>query len=239
VNTWRAPYPRTLCIAALGAVLVASACVSAATPFGPDTSAIASAASTPLASASPLAQPPQPTADITPAPTPSPGDCLVITYDADPLQLSTSAVATISSLVIEGDYVGVAGPAIWNTPDGHRPSTAETYSGARPGLYTPLDIENVVSLRGKFSSILHVLVPGGSSGCDTEIYSNPLYSPPVVGQRYAFFISPALNSSGAVTPNGLLRRAWSASANGAVQTPEGPMTLADLNVTLQQNPYAP
>lgn len=182
---------------------------------------------------------PVPTVEASGGAAVSPDDCIVINHDVEPEVLDADQLAPISSVVLEADYLGPAGPAVWNTPGGHRPTPAETKASS-PGLSTPAKLGNTDSVRGKLAEPGRVLIPGGTSGCDSEVYSNSALAPLVVGQRYVFFLAPAFDTAKTPLPDATLLRAWPVAPDGSVRSDTGTtITRAGLTDVLSAHPFKP
>lgn len=177
------------------------------------------------------------------APAPSPSDtaqpsgsadCIVISFNVDPFPTDAAGRAAMSAVVLEATYLGLAGPAAWNTPDGERPSAASV--GTR--LNTPASLAGIVTFRSSLGAGA-LLIPGGMNGCDSEVYSNAYLRIPTQGSRYVFFLEPARDTSGRVLDGGILADAWPVAADGTIAAPNATMTDDDLRVLLTANPYRP
>ena len=172
------------------------------------------------------------------APT-TPGDCIMVTHDVEPTLLEADQAASASSVVIEANYLGPAGPAVWNTPDGRRPTLPEEWT-LTPSLSTPAMIGNTEGLRGNLAAPGRVLIPGGTNGCDSDVYSNSALPPLRAGQRYVFFLSPAFDTAKAQLPDANLLRAWSVGADGSARSDTGTaISKAKLTEVLSTHPYVP
>jgi hypothetical protein len=127
-----------------------------------------------------------------------------------------------------------SGPAEWNTPDGHRPTSQEVQE-TTARLVRPLSLELLSEVRGDGAAAQHAIVAGGSLGCDKVSYDNDM--PLLAGERYLFFMSPVDNSVGQHSGNFLVYAAWPVDDADIVETAnEGPMPLADVRSAIEQGP---
>lgn len=96
-------------------------------------------------------------------------------------------------------------------------------------VYTPYEVEVEQALRGRMiTGRAAVTVEGGTAGCYTaHVDVAPLLQ---VGQRYVLYLGdPALGSD-----IGEVWEAWRIDAGDMVQTPGGPMSLADLAARIER-----
>lgn len=127
--------------------------------------------------------------------------------------------------VIVGVFGGY-GPAIWNTPDGRRPTQASFQSGPA-SLVRPIQIDVKGELKGARAMAERAVQRGGESGCDQVSYDGD----PVLqdGRRYVFFLVPLVDNSGAQLDQQLVLAAWPVGPDDRVDTAkDGKVTLADL-----------
>lgn len=164
----------------------------------------------------------------------SSSDCIAISLNVDPFPTNAADRATMSAVVLEATYLGLAGPAVWNTPDGKRPSAASV--GTQ--LNTPASLAGIVTFRSSLGAGA-LLIPGGMNGCDSEVYSNAYLSRPTEGSRYLFFLVPARDTSGRLLDGGILEDAWPVAADGTIGAPNARMTEDGLRALLVAHPYRP
>jgi hypothetical protein len=154
----------------------------------------------------------------------------------DPLPIDVPGRVATSAIILEAIYLGPAGPAIWNTPDGTRPATPDARR-QRIQLNTPAGLQDVTSLRSSLGAG-PMLIPGGTNGCDTEVYSNPLMPRLVKGDRYVLFVGIMRDTSDQIIPGGILADAWPVASDGTIPSSDGRgMTEADFRALLAANPY--
>jgi hypothetical protein len=171
-----------------------------------------------------------PRASITPA---ASQECHQITI------LNSQAPQTAGSLGEDATdiFVGVFGgygQPVWNTPDGHRPSTEEVReTSARLIRHVSIDVKG--QIRGAGTAAEHAIVGGGQLGCDIVTYSgDPALT---VGQRYVFFLFPILNSELEPSENLLVIAAWPVGKADVVNTPhEGDMSLDEVKRSIDEGP---
>ena len=161
---------------------------------------------------------PDPTPSPSPSATPSPAatvECLEFIETAIPSTapprdwLDSAETVVVGTLERHED-------AVWDTPDGSRPTREGFHNGA--GLVTPLVINVERALRGDASAAAKAVESGGVSGCDVVDYGWPDL---VAGERYVFLLRPLLDSTGAPSEHQLLLVGWPVDADDRVASGDG------------------
>jgi hypothetical protein len=176
----------------------------------------------------------------TDAAAPAPGasstvDCIELTAEPGFTLDTIESLSRDASVIALGTFEGY-GPATWNTPGGQRPSKADVES--KPArLVRPMTLAVSADLRGV--SMGHVAIQrGGSIGCDSVEYSGD--TDRLVGQRYVYFLVPALDSERAQTDQLLLLAAWPVGSDDSVRTPhDGDLSIDALRAALASGGLPP
>ena len=202
---------------AIAIAVIGSSSRTGATPVGtPD-----------LPSSSPVASngPSQPTSG-----------CVDGRFETSRMQLTTTNVASVSSIVVVATFDGFETPR-WNTPDGLRPKAPSIHTADK--IYRPAHVTIKQTVAGPSpASSFAVRVDGGDLGCDHYAYD---YSPTLAaGSQYVMFIGYSVDSAGATTSDLSLVEAWPLSQTNVVTTPlEGSLDLATLKSAVAKVPMAP
>ena len=148
-----------------------------------------------------------------PVPTPSPAptvECFEFVETGVPSTMPPRDVLDESSNVVVATFRGYE-EAVWNTPDGTRPTREAFQEGAR--LVTPLALDVERALRGDAGAAARAVEIGGESGCDLVDYGWPDL---VAGERYVILLGPLVDSTGAPSEHLLLLAGWPTDANDRV-----------------------
>lgn len=159
--------------------------------------------------------------------------CIAVQVATDFTPFTVKSVAAVSLMVVKGTFQGY-GAAFWNTPDGHRPTWDEVDAGAR--LVTPLSIAVESTIRSDSDSRRQIVERGGSSGCDSMVYSDVQAIPK--GATNLFFISDVQDSTTKIAPFLMLVDAWPIDSDGNVVTPaEETIPLSEVLSEIKATPY--
>jgi hypothetical protein len=150
------------------------------------------------------------------------------------LPFTTATLAGYGWDFVVADVVGLDA-AIFNTPDGSRPSefpAQPTFprpnNNAETMIYTPINVEIDRVISGRWSpGPGQFLVEGGTIGCFTMWVSPVPHVEP--GSRYVLVLSEALDDGGEdPLPLHKARFAWPVDPTGTVATPDGPKSIDQL-----------
>ena len=159
--------------------------------------------------------------------------CIAISIPTDFTPMTVKSIATASALVVKGTFQGY-GAAIWNTPDGHRATWDEVGAGAR--LVTPLSIAVDSTIRGDSDNRSQIVQRGGTSGCDSMIYSDVQDIPK--GASNLFFVGHVYDGTNTIAAFLMLVEAWPIDSDGNVMTPsEGTIPLSEVLSEIKATPY--
>lgn len=179
-----------------------------------------------LACSVPVGALPSTTASSPPQPSPSTVDgCIVFSVEAGQAADDVNSLRRDATSVIVGVFGGY-GPAMWNTPDGHRPTRAE-FQSAPASLVRPIQIDVKGELKGARAVAERAVQRGGERGCDQITYDGD----PVLedGRRYVFFLVPLADNVGAQLEQQLVLAVWPVGPDDRVDTAkDGKLTLAEL-----------
>jgi hypothetical protein len=144
------------------------------------------------------------------------------------LQFASEVDVAAGATTVVADVVSFE-PGILSTEDGStlRRSTL---------VFTPVVVQVSEVVRGGASQgSATVLLEGGTAGCVTEWLD---VAPRITaGTRYLLFLSPAYAADFKTLLGPLqIQFAWPVGADDVVQTPSGPMPLADLIATIRKLP---
>lgn len=155
-----------------------------------------------------------PPASATPAPSPAPVGCLVLTAEEGhgPKTIAELRQATTDTVI--GVFGGFGEPR-WNTPDGKRP-TPEEFREKPARLRRSVAIELQGEVRGAREHAARAVARGGTLGCDMMTYEG---DPELVeGQRYMFFLLELTDSEGKPSGDYLVVEAWPIGNGDVVKT---------------------
>jgi hypothetical protein len=159
-----------------------------------------------------------------------PEGCLRAVTDREVFSWSTASTAAASSVVVVADVTTV-GRGRWSTADGQRPAVSSHRAPAAV-ITTPLAVQVVSSHKGTSAGSVDVILPGGSSGCDTYQVTDLPFNP--APGRYAIFLVPTAGQS-ATGANLTVLAMWPVS-NGVVKTPaDGEVPLGDWQAIVKQS----
>ncbi len=146
-------------------------------------------------------------------------------------------LATKSAVVVVGTFGGY-GTALWNTPDGKRPSAADLQNQSKaPMLERPASIVVETAIRPAGPGGLEATVRGGRLGCDRITLTDDDTQDLIVGSRYLFFMSPLDDINGKLSPDPSVLDAWPVGGDGFVQTPhEGNVSMSAVAAVLARVP---
>ena len=144
------------------------------------------------------------------------------------LQFASEDDVAAGATTVVADVVSF-GPGILSAVDGStfRRSTL---------VFTPVVVQVSEVVRGEASEgSATILLEGGTAGCVTEWLD---VAPRITaGTRYLLFLSPAYAADFKTLLGPLqIQFAWPVGADDVVQTPTGPIPLADLIVTIRKLP---
>lgn len=170
----------------------------------------------------------RPSVSTTPSPQPSPSttdDCIVISVDGGEAADDINSLRRDATAVVVGVFGGY-GPAIWSTPDGHRPTRAEM-DAAPASLVRPIQIDVKGELKGARAAAQVAVQRGGERGCDRLTYEgDPALEQ---GRRYVFFLVPLVDNAGLQLDEQLVLAAWPVGPEDRVNTPkDGNLSLDEL-----------
>ena len=172
----------------------------------------------------------------TPLPAPSCVDESIIAEQS--MNLRTMAdLATKSVVVVVGTFGGY-GIAVWDTPDGKRPSAADLQNQSKaPMLERPVSIDVQTSIRPAGPGGLQATVRGGQLGCDRITLTDDDTQDLIVGSRYLFFMSPLDDINGNLSPVPSVLDAWPVGGDGLVRTPhEGNVSISAVAAVMARVP---
>jgi hypothetical protein len=160
-------------------------------------------------------------------------DCIDIGVVSSQLPRTVENLRNDATDIVVGVFRSY-GPTEWNTPDGHRPTSAEVEETSVV-IVRSLSIDLVSELRGDGAAAQHAIAAGGSIGCDRVSFSNDM--PLLAGQRYLLFMFPVNDSVGQPSGDFLVFAAWPVDDADIVETAnEGPMPLADVRASIEEGP---
>ena len=164
----------------------------------------------------PGAKPPAtlPAASATPASSPAPSGCLVLTATEGQGLETIAELREATTDTVVGVFGGYGEPQ-WNTPDGKRP-TPEEFREKTARLFRSVAIELQGEVRGAREHAARAVARGGTLGCDTTTYQG---DPELVeNQRYMFFLLEVNDSEGKPSGDYVVVEAWPIGSGDVVKT---------------------